>query len=331
MFVFFKKWHGSHMEYPIYLSYDQLDAWLMSQAPAIQNIGAVRVVGVLRGGAFPAISISHLTGLPVSFMSFDRVTGEARWASSEALPQVGSCVLLCEDFAGSGVTLSRCESFLIEAGLDVKVLTLCFDAKSRKRPDFYMDMGNKKAVLPWERHTLSRKWDVQLSALKSGLGKTGPDHVYERWGFDLDGVFLPDVAAALYESDLEKAIATRHEHVLHPGAPKPPEDAVFITGRPEQDRALTEKWLSTHGLGGHKLIMRDTRLYDARQTHLHKAAAALREGITHFLESEAEQAAGIAREAPWLRVMLWNVDRGEASWVVASSADLVLSRLRSWT
>jgi hypothetical protein len=34
-------------------------------------------------------------------------------------------------------------------------------------------------------------------------------------------------------------------------------DVVFLTGRPGRYRSITERWLGDHGLGGHRLIMRD--------------------------------------------------------------------------
>jgi len=33
-------------------------------------------------------------------------------------------------------------------------------------------------------------------------------------------------------------------------------DVVFLTGRPSRYRSMTERWLSDHALGGHRLIMR---------------------------------------------------------------------------
>lgn len=33
-------------------------------------------------------------------------------------------------------------------------------------------------------------------------------------------------------------------------------EVVFLTGRPERCRTDTERWLSRHGLGGHRLVMR---------------------------------------------------------------------------
>jgi phosphoglycolate phosphatase-like HAD superfamily hydrolase len=36
-------------------------------------------------------------------------------------------------------------------------------------------------------------------------------------------------------------------------------EVVFLTGRPERLRAVTEEWLDAHGIGGRRLVMRDAR------------------------------------------------------------------------
>jgi hypothetical protein len=36
-------------------------------------------------------------------------------------------------------------------------------------------------------------------------------------------------------------------------------EVVFLTGRPERLRRVTEDWLAAHGLGGHQLLMRPPR------------------------------------------------------------------------
>lgn len=46
-------------------------------------------------------------------------------------------------------------------------------------------------------------------------------------------------------------------------------DVVFLTGRPERLRTVTEQWLERHGLGGRKLVMR--RSGDFRPARVTKA------------------------------------------------------------
>jgi len=46
-------------------------------------------------------------------------------------------------------------------------------------------------------------------------------------------------------------------------------EIVFLTGRPERLRRVTEAWLERHGLGGHKVVMR--RHGDFRPARLAKA------------------------------------------------------------
>lgn len=216
-----------------YLTYDKLEAWLYSISGELQALNPDLIVGILRGGTFPAILASHITGANVGFMRFDRQTGQAAWDSAIAIPPPGSTVLLCEDFAGSGVTLWNCRAFLQERGLNVKTLTLAFDHLSRIKPDFYNDMTGSRTIFPWECHTLTPAFSAAQAATADGLGALNADHTYDRWAFDLDGVFLPDISSEIYARDLQEALRLRRLLDKDPDAPVPPPGSTFITGRPD--------------------------------------------------------------------------------------------------
>ncbi len=309
-------------EHLVYLSYDTMERWLMSQAPSIRALKPALCVGILRGGSFPAMLASFVTDAPLAFVRFDRKTGEVRWDQSIAMPEAGTQVLLCEDLAGSGVTLLRCKEFLEQAGLKVSVLTIFHDSKSRMVPDFSMDMSGKKVVLPWERHTALPGYVAFQSKMNDGLGHMPSDGQWERWGFDLDGVFLDDIHEKEYERDLQNALQLRLHLPKDAQSPTPPENAIIITGRPKQDESLTRPWLEKHGLAHLPLNMRDESKYSAKNTALYKALMCFEHNITHFWESDLHQAVNISRYNPSLRVLWWNVQQREGLWVWGQCAQM---------
>lgn len=91
--------------------------------------------------------------------------------------------------------------------------------------------------------------------------------------FDIDGV-LADVSHRLHFLDVhrwEKFFAAAHaDPLLDEGAQRLREaqsdhDVVYLTGRPERNRRLTERWLAGHGLPTGPLFMRaDDDLRPAR-------------------------------------------------------------------
>jgi hypothetical protein len=136
------------------------------------------------------------------------------------------------------------------------------------------------------------------------------DHEYATYAIDLDGILLPDIPSRRYEADLEAALNERD--ALQPFDTMPAIDIdnarAVVTGRPITDRARTEAWLERHGFGHLELVMRAPATHDhtSAGAAAHKAQAALRLGITHFIESDPGQAILIAQQAPLLRVIWWD-------------------------
>lgn len=192
----------------LYFSYDKIEQWLRGLSNQLRDVSPSAVIGILRGGYFPASVVSHITGAPLSFLRFNRANGTID-AKDLQLPPPGSKVLLCEDIAGSGVTLLRCRDYLLAQGLQVIVLTVISDSKSRIIPDFSIAIGQARGILPWERHVDTHAYIEESLTLDNGVGLRGHDHEYDLWGFDLDGVFLRDVPEAIYNTDLHAAIQLR--------------------------------------------------------------------------------------------------------------------------
>jgi hypothetical protein len=73
-------------------------------------------------------------------------------------------------------------------------------------------------------------------------------------------------------------------------------EVVFLTGRPERCRADTERWLTRHGIGGRRVIMRGNRdRSPARRTKLREIRQlAGPEGIAVVLDDDAAVCADLA-------------------------------------
>ncbi|RZT29267.1 phosphoribosyltransferase [Cupriavidus agavae] len=312
------------MDRPILtLTYDQLDQWIESLQPRLLAEGFSVSIGILRGGAPLALMASHAIGAPVAFLAYDRRTRNVSWNSPAPLPAPGTKVLLCEDIAGRGYTLVDCIAFLERCGLVVRTLTGAFDDISRIRPDYAIDASGFFALFPWERQAHTERYREDWLKVEAGAAEgMRDDHEYATYAIDLDGILLPDIPLARYDEDLAGAL--RERDALLPFEIVPTADLpnvkVVITGRPGIDRKRTQHWLDQHGYGHLDLIMRaegDDETPVAAAAH--KARAARRAGVTHFIESDALQALWIARDAPLLRVIWWDADRQAGMLVNAAS------------
>jgi hypothetical protein len=216
-----------------------------------------------------------------------------------------SNVLLCEDFAGSGKTLINCKQFLIDSGYKVATSVVCVDRLSASVPDyscFWLQQEDARIILPWERYRLNHAVDL-------GLGKM--DLEFEKVGWDMDGVFLDDVASEHYAADLENALSMRDKLLPAAYAPEIIQEDIIITGRPSQDEERTRIWMLQHLRHELELHLRDDGVEKptSQTTGEWKAKKALALGCTHYVESDAEQAVFVAALYPQLRVIWWNSGR----------------------
>lgn len=270
-------------------------------------------IGILRGGAPLALMVSHAIGAPVAFLAYDRPTRSVLWNSAGPLPPPGTKVLLCEDIAGRGFTLVDCIAFLERHGLVVKTLTGAFDEISRIRPDYANDSTGFFTMFPWERQAYTERYRDDWSRVEAGAAEgMRDDHEYARYAIDLDGILLPDIPLSRYDEDLAAALQERDALLPFEVVPSVDFENVraVITGRPSVDRARTQAWLDRHGYGHLDLMMRPDG-YDGTPAGAaaHKANAARRVGVTHYIESDPLQALFIARAAPLLRVIWWDALR----------------------
>jgi hypoxanthine phosphoribosyltransferase len=152
---------------PVYFyGYDDIETFCLSKREQLvqENIGLI--LGILRGGAIPALMLSQMLGLPVDFVHYDRREAKAEINNEKVFDLVDACVkegkriLLVDDVAGVGYTLANCYEYLLALVRDeslIRVLTLVHHVDSRTAADHYKDCSSVRAVLPWERYVTSRQ------------------------------------------------------------------------------------------------------------------------------------------------------------------------------
>lgn len=270
------------------------------------------IVAIARGGLVPGVMASTALDIPLHAIRYDRSCRQVSWFSTST-PARGARVLVVEDVAGRGTTLTDSLSFLHDHGLHVHVFTLAYDAQSRITPDYGVKLADGyRAWFPWERESITDAFD------KTKNKPTQREYTYASWAIDLDGVLLVDLPEHRYAQALEDTLTQRDGLLPSAALPDLPlSDITIITGRPEQDRIRTQNWLTHHGFHG-PLVMRDPVTHDVTQTAEHKATAILNRRHTHFLESDVVQALEIARHTQIARIFWW--DGQHATLVHASEA-----------
>lgn len=288
------------------VTYEWLEASIRSQVSLLREESFGGVVGILRGGTVPAFIASQLADAPLFFLSYDRAERAARWHTSP--PPKGAKLLLVDDIAGAGFTLSDCKDFCEKSGYLLKLLTVAFDERSRLKPDFGEDLSGHTIVFPWERHRLHPGFVNDLTK-----NQFSPDSHYELVGVDLDGVLVPDIRDEDYRTNLEATLLRRDGLTPFQRTVWPPVDveaALIITGRPERDRARTLEWLRQHGIRPLALHMRDEAVYSHEQSAQFKAITARHLGVTRYYESDLLQAVSMTHFSALLDVTCWNNDLG---------------------
>ncbi|MGB3291250.1 MAG: phosphoribosyltransferase [Burkholderiaceae bacterium] len=290
--------------------YARIESVIAEFLPQWRGMGLDAVVAIARGGLVPAVMASTDLSLPLHALSYSREDRRVSWFSVSQ-PRPGARILLVEDIAGRGTTLADCVEFLRKQGYELAVFTLAYDADSRIKPDFGLEIpAGFRAWFPWERNSITPAFD------QTGNRPGRPEHEYASWAIDLDGVLLMDLPEQQYALALNETLAQRD--LLLPADILPGldlDDVTIITGRPEQDRDRTQAWLDRHGFHG-PLVMRDESRHTPQETARHKAEAILSRCHTHFIESDPVQALDIARIAKVARVIWWN--GGQALAVYAS-------------
>ena len=114
------------------------------------------IVGVARGGLFPAVRLSHLMGdktLRIIHVKYYKGVGLRR-KKPELLADVGRLkgkVLVVDDVADTGTTLEFVAKHIKRKGAkEVRVATIAMKPHSAFKPDFFVFETDKWIVFPWE-------------------------------------------------------------------------------------------------------------------------------------------------------------------------------------
>ncbi|WP_308634623.1 hypothetical protein [Paenibacillus silvisoli] len=285
----------------IYLDYNSLSLRLDALSAQIIEKDYDGLVILLRGGYFIGLHLAFLTGLPYYFVKYERSTSRVSW---EGTIPTGNRLLLCEDFAGSGMTLIHTKTFIESYGYEVDTLVGCCDQLSASVPAYACFRNYNpeyRFIFPWERHrinTLSRQEVMH-------------DHELDKTAWDLDGVFLEDVPSEVYRAGLDQALLIRDEYAKAEFAPAAYKaEDMIITGRPVCDRERTLRWLSKFNISL-EAAFRDDQIEKPtkQETAAWKGKRALDLGFNHFVESCPIQALHMANLYPEIRVIWWNAGK----------------------
>jgi hypoxanthine phosphoribosyltransferase len=285
-----------------FLSYQEIENMLERFVAPLRARQCDVVVAILRGGIFPAHYLANELGLPLRFIQFDRSIGIHTLFGEVS----GQRVLLVDDSCCTGRTMAPCKAWLEAQGCEV-ITCAIFDVLPRK-VDFAVSAEPSPAqewVVPWERRIFSPQARI--------LGRGGKYLPQDDWhlscyAWDLDGIFVPDLAPEEYDADLQGTLARRDALPAFDCTPQVDyRNAVIITARPMQDAERTRHWWTRH-FPSLPMHFRDERQYgiSPEEVARYKADTAVAIGATRFVESDLHIATLIALRAPILRVQWFN-------------------------
>ena len=311
-----REWKGlDTAEMPVFLGYDQTERMIAALLDRAAQWQPDAVVGIARGGLVPATMAAGILALPLAMIGFDRASGATvDWRA----PPAASAILLVDDGCSTGRRCGRCATALLQEGRDCLTLAVVHDPEVT-------------GYVPDLSHADARAVAVPLGTRRGDAGRTCAARDRRRTGSG-------DRIAVLRSGPRRRVPARRAGRgVPAPTSPRrccsgtgwsrsppcpssPPERAVVITGRPDEDRERTQAWLARWGHGALPLECRPPHVpHTPDAVARYKAETATRWGCTHFVESDAEQALRIAAHAPHLVVSWWSAADARA-WLIGAAA-----------
>ena len=115
------------------------------------------IIGILRGGYFPAHMIAERLGLEIYVIRYKSYVKTKKVGKPVlTLPLVGNIngkrVLLVDDICDTGDTLKAAKDLLKQYNpSEVLVATLFIKPSCEERPEFWMEESDEWVEFPWER------------------------------------------------------------------------------------------------------------------------------------------------------------------------------------
>lgn len=140
------------------LSYTQLHEGTIKLAIDIKPHDVQHVIGLTRGGLFPATLISHLLRLPMTAINYSSKKGKGddknHTNTLDTIPNcpLNSTILCVDDICDSGYTMKEVYDYYSQY-YNVLVASLYFKDTSIIKPDFYLHQINNEdgwIYFPWE-------------------------------------------------------------------------------------------------------------------------------------------------------------------------------------
>lgn len=300
----YRDWPGFKNESRLFVDYQAVYEILARFEAPLREKNLAGVVGILRGGAVPAVMLGQRLGLPVGFLHYDRANPAPQISAS--FPLAGSTILVVDDFSSTGSTLKAAIDHMRAAGATPVTCTIYYDTKrAALKPDVGLP-AEQFIVFPWERKDLS---PGSQAIIRQKDGRVAPADEKELVGIDLDGVLVSDIRRKWYARHaLETLLHLRDSYELKTDLPPwRPHEAVVITGRPDTDFERTRAWLDKNSLQELGLVCRNPEKHGTTLADMasHKAHYIARLGITRFYESDLQQALVIAEACPFTEVIWW--------------------------
>ncbi len=132
----------------MYFRYDQIYAQLCAREDLLKGLELESIVGIARGGIFPATVLSQRLGLPLGFINKQR-GGLASWTYGEA--PYGQKVLLVDDLAASGETLTNVKTMLeTDYHCEIVTFVLYYDEARCANPPDRGTPVSEHVYFPWD-------------------------------------------------------------------------------------------------------------------------------------------------------------------------------------
>lgn len=148
------------MQALIEYSFTQFESDVLLLSKAIENEGFDLIVGISRGGLWPAVRLSHLTKIPMVALNYslqDEQRHDHFRGMTSAIPNFfAKKILIVEDIADTGNTLQELFMTHLEGKVDAKAAALIFKPRTCKfRPKYFatIEMGDENVwiTFPWEK------------------------------------------------------------------------------------------------------------------------------------------------------------------------------------